>query len=261
MHVNPQLALGATALVTALFGQNPTNDYERTKGIFLDGVRTRPAASSKKTSKGKTNAPAESASVTRAGVKYSVKLIRDGKEGTVPSAYRFLDDDRFQLQFELNSPCYVYVLHRTAVGPPDQISKSVEFESAKDAPKPNSYTLLFPRGKARQMPAGKDQLIPDEGVLRMDKKPGLEKLFVVISPDPLDLSKYFDPESAHGYPSSDDAEAAQLTRELATMGENAQVAESKGVTFEGTDSFGVSRDPRKPMVVVVNLGHYHREAQ
>jgi hypothetical protein len=118
-----------------------------------------------------------------------------------------------------------------------------------------------PRGKPHQLPAGASQLIPDDGILRMDQNPGLEKVFVVVSPNPLDLSKYFDQQSASGYPSSDEQEAARLTRDLASMRENTQIAESKDIVFEGADSFGVSRDPKKPMVVVVNLNHYPRGRQ
>jgi hypothetical protein len=234
--------------------RNQTDDYEQTKGVYLDGVRRH--ADSVKKHADETSAPAT------AGIKYNIRLRRDGEERIFSPTSRFLDDDRFQLQFELNLPSYVYVLHRTALGEPDRFSKGIEFESANEAPKPSPYKLLFPRGKASQLPlpAGKDQLIPNEGVFRMDQSPGLEKLFVVVSPSPLDLSKYFDYTTfARHDQQSDEIEVARLTQELVAMGSNAQIAESKGITVEDADSFGVSRDPKKPMVVVINLRHYHRK--
>lgn len=60
----------------------------------------------------------------KAGIKFNVLLDRDGRETPVSSGHHFRSGDRMRFLFELNSPAYVYVVHREIKGDPSSSSVS-----------------------------------------------------------------------------------------------------------------------------------------
>ena len=96
----------------------------------------------------------------------------------------------------------------------------------------------------------------------MDKDPGLEKLYLVLSAAPIDMKRYFDMETGLLLPAAAPAERSDrdplsaLGLHLLEWSGNAQtlIADpaSKGIQIEG---YGVSSDSNHPALVEVDLKH------
>ena len=96
----------------------------------------------------------------------------------------------------------------------------------------------------------------------MDKDPGLEKLYLVLSAAPIDMKRYFDMETGLLLPAAAPAERSDrdplsaLGLHLLEWSRNAQtlIADpaSKGIQIEG---YGVSSDSNHPALVEVDLKH------
>src|ERR1017187_1801282 len=114
--------------VLAALGWASGDDTTRAKGIYIEGSAPQSGAAAR---------PAN----PRAGVKFNVMLDRGAEEFLVPANYQFRDGDQMRFQFEVNRESYVYVLHQTVNGNPDEVSKSIEIQHDRQAP---SYRLLFP---------------------------------------------------------------------------------------------------------------------
>jgi hypothetical protein len=243
------------AACMALPDQSPdsqSTQAEDAKGIWLEGLKVH---------RGQSKKPPEA---VKRGIQFHVLLLDEGRSKEVPSEYSFHDGDRMRFQFELNQDSYVYVLNRTISGGLDAGAKGIEAApGSSEKPRVSPYRLLFPTNVAGQnnhLKAGNQSSIPAGDVaFRMDQEPGTEQLFVLISPTPLDIAKYFDkagspsdsPAGSKGIGETSSTQE-ELGRELAAMEENAEVSYAKGI---GIDSYGLSRDSKKSAVIKVNLKH------
>jgi hypothetical protein len=218
----------------------------------------------------------DSGQTGKPGIKFNVMLVRDGEKSQVPSTYRFRDGDQLVFQMETNRESYVYVLNRTIFGNPANLAeyaaKGIKIEQPADAEKPkmSRYRLLFPTpdsGRENRLKANKRVTVPTGKIpFQMDSEPGIEKLYVVVSQDPIDLSKHFDMESgaARRGSSRDDKPTndtdEDINARLKGWSDNAKVAfaEEKGIGMGNSQSYGIVVDHAKPMVVEVSLKHYSR---
>ena len=249
-----------TIAILAL-GQLPAQETSLTsaKGIFMDS--------------GQTGKP---------GVKFNVLLVRGDETSQVPATYRFRDGDKLVFQMETNRESYVYVLNRTIFGNPANLTeyaaKGIKIEAPANAEKPkmSRYRLLFPTpdsGRENRLKANRMVTVPTGRVpFQMDSEPGIEKLYVVVSQQPIDLAKYFDMESGsprrndrnNGGGNNNDRPAndtdSDVTGQLRAWSDNAKVAYApeKGIGIASSQSYGIVVDSAKPMVVEVSLKHYSR---
>ncbi len=237
------------------------DDTSEAKAIYLDG---------EKNDQGKP------------GMKFSVMLKRGNEpEKRVRTSYEFKSQDRMLFEFEVNKPQYVYVLNRTIPQSqaPRYAGKGIGVVRDDDR-KPGGddrstrYKLLFPTQEAgtnNKLLANKAQTIPpkvgNQQTARfvMDNNPGIEKLYVVTSSAPIDISKYFDLTTGNvrntgtrtgagkGLGDEGDEDGLdELNKDLAEWGGNADVSMAKGIN---TESYGINQNPAKPMMVEVDLTH------
>lgn len=132
---------------------------------------------------------------------YSVILQRGGQTAEVPDNFPFQSGDRLSIKINLKRSAYVYVLNRTLAGSADRLEgasrgialtgtsaaaparpeqQSLEAQQVTASP----YVLVYPPKGHQLLPAG-NMTIPPDAQLEMDNQAGLEKLYVVISPQPL----------------------------------------------------------------------------
>lgn len=211
----------------------------------------------------------------RQGVKVTVFRGEGTSRRKVAHDYEFKSGDAFELDVETNRPAYVYVLNRTIVGNPDELStKGIERVRDDDRRDRRSnraqYSLLYPQsGEAKATTANKPLTISD---FQMDKVAGVEKLLVVYSAKPIDVSRYFDLKGKQrtGRPASGNDRADggkhtdteedvldQLNKNLADWGANAESSQPKGVTRD-PEGVGVVRDGNRPAMYEVTLRHFAR---
>ena len=200
-------------------------------------------------------------------VTYDVELIRGTQRAIVPVTYEFKTGDRFALRVKVAAPSYVYVLNRTFVGSPDELKnnrqiklvpdKAAPADGGGDAPKGSAYSLVYPaKGANRLLRPGVVNIIPAPGqLMEMDENPGVEKLLVIVSSKPMDLTRYFDGASgqvrttpvapAAGRKDSPGDVLGKLNSELASMAGNSEVAESsdRAISFEPV---GINKVPPMP---------------
>jgi hypothetical protein len=224
---------------------------------------------------------------TRPGVKLQVLLVEASREQPVPLNHRFRTGDRLRLRLELNHQNYVYVLNRTVRGDPagreePRLGRPTQY---------SEYRLVYPIGGAGdvRLAAAKPQSLPvDRSYFEMDQEAGVEKVLIVVSPQPLRFRQYFDPQSGRWRyrpeddsprpakenppkpapptrPSREDTEAAVLKRledQLRTSAQNVE-ASVAGITEpvapgEEPNSYAVSKDPSQPLMLEITLSHYPR---
>lgn len=229
-------------------------------------------------------------SEARDGVKFNVLLDRGDSERTVSTGYRFESGDRMRFQFEINRDSYVYFVHRQIDGDPTSAPvsqyaglKGIRFvmneQPARTRPAPPTpprpasarpaspvspardgtpvrYKLLFPSdgaGRQNKLVAKKSHTLPlADGVhFEMDETPGIEKLYVVVSPTRLNrLEGLFAADGAI----IDQGDASRnVTEILARYSDNANVSIGKGIIV---DSYGVGVDEEKPFMTEVDLAHH-----
>ena len=225
-------------------------------------------------------------SEARDGVKFNVLLDRGGSERTVSTGYRFESGDRMRFQFEINRDSYVYFVHRQIDGDPTSAPvsqyaglKGIRFvmneQPARTRPAPRTsprparaqptgprvgtpvnYKLLFPSdgaGRQNKLVAKKSHTLPlSDGVhFEMDENPGIEKLYVVVSPTRLNkLEGLF---TGDGAPVDQADASRRVTEILAQYSNNASVSIGKGIIV---DSYGVGLDAEQPFMTEVDLVHY-----
>jgi len=250
MHVTKVVILAAViaGMLAAVAADDST---AKVKGIFIDG--------------GAPGSQGNSAN-GKLGVKFNVKLDRDGNEKLVRSDYDFQDGDRMRFQFLVNRESYVYVLHRTLNGDPSRL-KGIDIETGGPGPDSTPYRLLFPNretGRNNKLAPNRVYTVPGQDAdFVMDRNPGVEKLYLVVSPKPLELTKYFNVQDGKiqrsgGRDDSRDDVIGQLSKELKGLTGNTDSAMAKGIEI---DSYAVARNNGKPVVVEVNLQHYPRRSR
>lgn len=249
--MNTKLKFATVTLLAALPALAQTG--AGAKGIFLDQSDDRKPA-----------------------MKFSVLLDRQGEQKTVPSTYTFEDGDKMKFRFELNKDSYIYVLHRTVEGADaDKYAGERGIEVIRDDDRKNknkeSYQLLFPNnvsGQSNLIKAHNVKSVPtaDRNYFVMDTNPGMEKLLVVVSPKPIDITKYFDVKTGKMRDDSgstagnrkpkndtDDDVLGQLTRTLLDYSGNSTVESAKGIDV--VDGYASANSGSKPMLVTVDLRH------
>lgn len=117
--------------------------------------------------------------------------------------------------------------------------------------------LLFPTqaaGNNNRLRENRAYGIPSRGHYVMDAEVGVEKLYVVVSDKPLNFDDYFEAKNGRVHNSR---ATERLAAKLADWKKNADVElVTKGIVHE-LEGYGVSRDPRKPAVVEIDLQHLH----
>lgn len=220
-------------------------------------------------------------SKARDGLKFNVLLDRDGRQSTVSTGHRFRSGDRMRFQFEINRDAYVYVVHRQIDGDPasEAVSRYAGLKgirmvlgsgsSSADLPrdtvsptdvagsaKPLNYRLLFPSqgaGRENKLTANKVHAVPytERRHFAMDDDPGIEKLYVIVSPAKLErLEGLFGND---GTLAEEGGADGRVTAMLAQYSGNAGVSIGKGIMVE---SYGVGVEPGKPFMAEVDLAHY-----
>lgn len=249
MNLKLQTTL-ALAMAVSCFAQTEANP----RGIFVDSADTESSA-----------------------IKFSVLLERDGVKKVVPSSYAFQSGDKMKFQFELNHDRYIYILLRSVNANPamlekysgkrgidvirdeDQrataVSTTTTTTTTATTTTTGGYQLLYPTqqsGTGNKVAAHTTKTVPggDATYFRMDKKPGMEKLLVVVSDKPLDFSPYFDMVS--GKLRANAAVSVQLSQRLVDYSGNSQISSSRGIEVESYASAAVVA---KPMLVPVDLRH------
>lgn len=181
-----------------------------------------------------------------------------------------------RFQFEVNRDVYVYVARREIKGDPASMAVScyagqkgiqvihasavARAEPAEAAEEPAVYRLLFPSGGAGLkdlLRAGEPHAVPWKRGRHflMDDDPGIEKLYLVVSPTRLeDLERFVEPGNGEFV---EDGGEPRLTARLAALSGNASVTIGKGIVV---DSYGVGVDSEKPFMTEVDPAHYPRSS-
>jgi len=202
--------------------------------------------------------------------KFNVLLVRGGRERRVSTDYDFRSGDRMKFELELNRPAFVYVLNRTFPGDARRL-QSRGIEEVRDDDRRNrrgdrrQYTLLYPRADSRPaaLPANRPVRLPrGDRVFVMDDEPGLERLYVMVSEQRLDIDDYFDLNGRQrtrrrpgGGGSADDDVLDQLNANLASASANGSTVFARGIVEEDDGDYGIVEDADGPYTVEVNLRH------
>ncbi len=204
----------------------------------------------------------------RTGVKVSVFATDAGKRRRVSTDYEFRSGDSFELELETNQPSYVYVVNRTLPGDPGTLSSKgierIRDEDRRERPRTGPYKLLYPMKNDPKV-ADPNKPFTLAG-FKMDDRPGVEKMFILVSAKPIDITRYFDvngdqrtgrrPAGGGGNrEDTDDDVLDQLNKDLADWSQNAESALPKGIERE-PEGYGVVRNPAKPGVVELTLLHF-----
>ena len=223
----------------------------------------------------------ESGDSASSAIKFSVLLERDGVKKVVPSSYAFQSGDKMKFQFELNNDRYIYILLRSVnagqakleqyagkrgidvIREEDQranagsttTTTTTTATTTATTSTTGGYQLLYPTqqsGTGNKVAARTTKTVPggDATWFRMDKKPGMEKLLVVVSDKPLDFSPFFD--TLTGKLRANSTVAVQLSQRLVDYSGNSQISSSRGIEVESYASAAVVA---KPMLVPVDLRH------
>lgn len=221
----------------------------------------------------------ESGDSASSAIKFSVLLERDGVKKVVPSSYAFRSGDKMKFQFELNNDRYIYILLRSVSANPAMLEKysgkrgidvireedqratavstttTTTTTTTATTTTTGGYQLLYPTqqsGTANKVAARTTKTVPggDATWFRMDKKPGIEKLLVVVSDKPLDFSPFFD--TLTGKLRANSTVAVQLSQRLVDYSGNSHLSSSRGIEVESYASATVAA---KPMLVPVDLRH------
>ena len=235
------LAMLMTGSATGQAGMEP-------KEIFEKGINVVPGAGS-----------------SAAAVKYDVILERGERNEPVATSRRFVNGDKFRLRFEVNKDSFVYVLHRTLDGNPDQMERytgakgiRVIRDEDRSSNTAGKFQLLYPArntGMNNRLTGRKAKIVPENGGgFQMDQDPGIEKLVIVVSPTQVDVSRMFSLTSAKpGTVRREDSDA-DLDNQLKGAEDNTM--NSKGVCVG--DCYAAPRAAGKPIIVNVDLRHYSR---
>jgi len=126
----------------------------------------------------------------KAGVHYTVELVRDGVHQAVSPNFPFKTGDRVSLKVRSDFDAYVYVLNRTMTGDPEALATRsmalVAEDDVHNRPSECPYDLVYPvAGEQLKLKAGVAQSVPPRGqTMQMNDPPGVEKLLLIVSPHP-----------------------------------------------------------------------------
>jgi hypothetical protein len=240
------------------------SEWSRARGIYIDTRGSSPAL----------------------GIRFSVLLKTGGTTQEVSTQHKFRSGDRFELHVGLKNDAYLYIVNCTLQGNPEALPRGIEVVPVNnDKPRQDiKYRLLFP---LKGMPPAKlektkTHVLPVDFV--MDENTGLEKLFLLVSGKPVNLSRFFRPDgsmqasvasgritgpattgapsSANASPNSpgsdtNEAVTTNLNRQLREWAENTELGlaedDARGVEVV---SYAVPRKDTQPFVVTVDLLHY-----
>lgn len=191
----------------------------------------------------------------RLAAKSHVVLVRNGRERRVSTNHEFRSGDRWKLHVETNRPAFAYVLHRTIPGDARRLVQSRGVEVVRDRDRRNRsgrrdpYRLLYPVTGGQPVPVRPNRpvrLPRGQGeYFRMDNETGLEKIFLVLSEERIDIRKHFESDGRQrtgrrpggsGGGSIEEDVLDQLNADLVSGLSNGQTAIGTGDEFE---SYGV----------------------
>ena len=190
-------------------------------------------------------------------LKYEVLLKNEVSETIVHASHRFVDGEQFRLRFTISKNSHVYVLHRTLEGNPDDMNRYLGDAGIRTIRKedsgqgaPGKYQLLYPAsntGTQNRAIAGKPSLVPEGGrYFRMDRNIGVEKLVIIVSPNPMNVAGLFGMVSG--------GTVLEAEKQFQIMEEN--TVQSKQLIPE---SYAAAKATAKPIMINVDLRHYRRE--
>jgi hypothetical protein len=228
---------------------------------------------------------AERADKPALGIRFSVLLKENGNVREVSTQHKFRSGDRFRLQVGMKNDAYLYIVNTTVPGNPDTLPRGIEVVRINNKPRPDvKYRLIYPpKGeRPKKLDKAKTHVLPVDFV--MDNNAGLENLFLIVSREPVNLSRFFKPDGsmqtgvaagtitgpAAGAPPSASPPASvppasdtnqsvldSLNRQLTEWAENTELGLAAG-DARGVEvvSYAVPRKDKQPFVVTVNLLHY-----
>ena len=116
------------------------------------------------------------------GLRYSLLKVMGLNTQEVPPKTRFRKGDAIRIKVQVNNDGFLYVVHQGSSGTWDLMH-----------PSPGT-----PKGGNRVV-AGEEYLVPHDSLLRFDDRPGIEKLFLIVSREPeATLEKLIFTLSDHG---------------------------------------------------------------
>jgi hypothetical protein len=209
------------------------------------------------------------------GVEFYVVMPDTGEH--ISTEHQFRSGDRFTFRFVLKREAYVYLLNRTltAVDPVQLhavrskgVIRVVSAQGEKAFPSDDEpYYLLLPTNPTQPKmirPGG----FTDPDMFRMDDKPGLEILTLIVSPKPLDISRYL----IAGRTTEDTPDAALQNLEtggLAVWRRNCeinfappdgyQLTNAKGIREVARESYALAGDSAEPFAFEITLVHLPSE--
>jgi len=192
-----------------------------------------------------------------AGIRFDVLLERaDGGRAEVPVTSEFHSGDRFWLKLDTRGTTFVYVLNRTLRGGDKGLGVLRDDDLRVAPPTADLPRLVY--GPQRMSP-GKSQLAPKAGALRFDSEAGIEKLYVILSPTPIDLEKQFRPDGQMFIEGEGAKGLRALDQRLLDWSANAEIAPPENTSGKGVEhdpnGYCVGRRPNEPLVVEITLWH------
>jgi hypothetical protein len=112
------------------------------------------------------------------GIQYWIELSRNGNISKVNNKTVFHSGDKIRFHVKPNIDGFAYILLRSGSRGEQQI--------------------LFPdpqRNEENRMEHGKDYVLPNDGALKFDQNPGIEKLTLLLARSPIDTAAYLSPTS------------------------------------------------------------------
>jgi hypothetical protein len=130
-----------------------------------------PAPASKTKRRGSTIevsvVPKEQPARNSFGLRYSVLKVIGQDMREVPPKTRFRKGDGIRIKVQTNNDGYLYVVHQGSSGTWDLMHPSPGSEKG-----------------GNRVVAGEEYLVPEDSLLRFDDRPGIEKLFLIVSREP-----------------------------------------------------------------------------
>jgi hypothetical protein len=191
------------------------------------------------------------------GMRFDIELERpEGGSVEVPVTYEFHSGQRIWLRMDMRNTAYVYVLNRT-LNNGDKGIAAIRDEDiqrppvAADAPRLVFGPEKISRGAARRA--------PKSSALRFDLNPGIEKLYVILSPKPLHLESLFGPEGRMLVDDGHRDSLRNLDNDLSTWAGNSEYAapDKEGAKGIAQDNYGycVERRPNEALMFEITLAH------
>jgi hypothetical protein len=190
------------------------------------------------------------------GMRFDILLEQpDGAKVEVPVTYEFRTGDRFWLRMDVRRPVYVYVLNRTLTGDKG-IAVVREEDMQRRPPEAEAPHLVF--GPER-LSRGVNKMAPKTAAMRFDQTPGIEKLYVIVSPKRLKVEQFFGPDGRMIIDDAHRDSLPNLDQNLNEWSGNADMAVpdkdgAKGV-YQDNNGYCVSRKPDQALMFEITLRH------